>query len=76
MTIQNNTMTDKQVCLALHKRKQTIIQNFKDNKFNEMDNMFFNHACLVLDHAVKLMSVPAEQLTEHQNINMFKPTNN
>ena len=66
-------MTNQQIVEAITTRKKQFVKAFPQlNGDKDMDTMYFNHICTVLDHASKIMSFPLESMLNDQVIEKVK----
>jgi hypothetical protein len=60
-------VTNEQIVAALAAKKEEIVKKFMDNAEIVMsveDHWSFDHICVVLDHSIKILSTPLENVTE------------
>ena len=60
-------VTNEQIIAALAAKKEEIIKKFMDNAeivLSVEDHWSFDHICVVLDHSIKILSTPLDNVTE------------
>ena len=60
-------VTNEQIVAALAAKKEEIIKKFMDDAEIVMsveDHWSFDHICVVLDHSIKILSTPLDNVTE------------
>jgi len=66
-------MSDSEIVAAIKNRKQQFVEAFvsRDHR-NHFDQAYFNHICIVLNHAEKIFSTDVADMCTAKSIEYYK----